>query len=330
MSASLETPGDGPEVEETKAKESVADFTTMIHETKVDGGKKSVWQMSLETLGMADGMDKKDDVIADTLDSAMETIQIMLSEVKDQHPKWQFTLTPLEQLNATMDDVLRAFVMWSKKEDGTTFNVSTAFRRLDTYATWMEGHRKDLEVPLTVDSIRAAALVWQLKITHADSGHLVWWIDLGSIDAAAVKSSLSTSDSLRLVVWQTHIVMLDKRAQDHGMVVVESMGSKGMIQYMTMIPMDLTTKLDRLTVGVLPIKMKACYIYNHRRWLAFVIGLVKPFMSKKMRSRIVLIPKKQSPQEVIDKEIGRNNIPMGFEGLEGTLEEDIIFGQYVK
>jgi hypothetical protein len=49
-----------------------------------------------------------------------------------------------------------------------------------------------------------------------------------------------------------------------------------------------------------------------------------------MRSRIILIPKKQSPQEVIDKEIGRANIPVGFEGLEGTLEEDIVFGQYVK
>ena len=202
--------------DESKVNETVADVHALFLSTKVDGGKKSVWQMTRETFGMADGNSHKDDVTADTFETAMQMLQTMLASVKDEHPKWQFTLTPLEQLSATLDDLLSAFVMWSKKDGETTFNVSNAFRRLDSYATWMEQHRNDLKDPLTVDSIRAAAHAWQLKVTHANSGHAVWWIDLGSIDGPAIKSKISHYDSLRFVVWMTHIVVVDKKAQGHG------------------------------------------------------------------------------------------------------------------
>jgi hypothetical protein len=88
MSAPLETKGDDAEADDTKANnnESVAHLTTLIHETKVDGGKKSVWQMSLETLGMADGNDKKDDILADTFESAMEGIQICFRKFRTSIP----------------------------------------------------------------------------------------------------------------------------------------------------------------------------------------------------------------------------------------------------
>ena len=264
--------------DEAKVEETAADVHNLIHGTKVDGGKKTVWQMTRETFGMAEGNAHKNDVMAEEFEIALETIKVMLAEVKDEHPKWQFTLTPLEQLNSTLDDVLSAFVMWSKKDGETSFNVSNAFRRLDSYATWMEQHRSDLETPLTVDSIRAAAQAWQLKLTHATSGAVVWWIDLGSIDVASIKSSISHSDSLRYVVWLTHVVILDKSTQEHGMLVVQNMGSKRMIETMTMIPMDLGTKIDRYTIGVLPIKMKAFYIFNHRPWLGLLLGITKVFM----------------------------------------------------
>ena len=320
----------GETVDDGKVEETAADLHNLIHGTKVDGGKKTVWQMTRETFGMAEGNTHKDDAMAETLENALEAIKTMLEEVKDEHPKWQFTLTPLDQLNATLDDLLSAFVMWSKKDGETSFNVSNAFRRLDSYATWMEQHRSDLEAPLTVDSIRAAAHAWQLKVTHATSGAVVWWIDLVSIDVASIKSSIPLSDSLRYVVWLTHVVLLDKLTQEHGMLVVQNMGYRRMIETMTMIPMDLGTTVDRYTIGVLPIKMRACYIFNHRPWLGFLLGITKVFMSKKMRSRMITIPPKGNPQEVIDDAIGRDNIPIGIQGLQGKLEEDVVFGQYVK
>jgi hypothetical protein len=320
------------EKEEAPTADSIAAMKAMFHDTKVDGGKKSAWTMTLETFGMADGgKHKQEDVVAETLESAMESIQSMLAAEKDEHPKWQFTLTPLDQFNATFDDVLHAFLQWAKKDDDeATYNVSKAFRRLDSYATWMEEHRLELEQPLTVDSIRAAAHAWQLKLSHDSKGRMLWWIEFGSLDVSAIKTSIPHEDSLRFMVWISHIIMLDKQAQENGIVIVQDMGKKGLIESMTVVPMDLGTQMDRLTIGVLPIKMKACYILDYRRWLSILMGLMRPFMSKKMRSRIILITKKQDPQAVLDEEFGRVNIPVGFGGLEGTMEDDIVFGQYVK
>jgi hypothetical protein len=266
----------------------------------------------------------------ETEEEGMSSIKSMVGAVKDESPKWQFTLTPLDKLNATMDDMLRAFVLWSKKDDETTFNISKAFRRLEIYATWMENHRSILEAPLELDSLTVAAHAWQCKATHDAKGRLVWWFDMGALDVAAIKTGIPHDDSLRFFVWLSHLVMLDKQAQENGMVLVEGMGGKGMIETMTMVPMNLGTKLDRLTIGVLPVKMKSIYIFNHKRWLGILMGMMKPFMSKKMRQRIVVVPKNQEPQKAIDEEIGRDYIPVGFGGLEGSMEDDIVFGQHIK
>lgn len=309
---------------------SMKDFKTLVHETKVDGGK-SVWAMTLETFGMADGSkSKKDDVRAETEEEAMGSIKSMLAGCKEDSPKWQFTLTPLDALNATLDDILRAFVLWSKKDDETTYNVTRAFARLEMYATWMEDHREALETPLTVDSVTIAAHAWQCKATHDAKGHLIWWVDIGAIDIPAIKGSILYSESLRYFVWLSHVIMLDKQAQKNGILVVEGMGNKGLIATMTMVPMELGTQLDRLTIGILPIKMKAFYIFNHKRWLSVLMGMMKPFMSKKMRQRMIVINQKQDPQKILDEELGRDCIPIGFAGLEGKLEDDIIFGNHIK
>eukprot|EP00545_Synedropsis_sp_CCMP1620_P012196 CAMPEP_0119022402 /NCGR_PEP_ID=MMETSP1176-20130426/27935_1 /TAXON_ID=265551 /ORGANISM="Synedropsis recta cf, Strain CCMP1620" /LENGTH=363 /DNA_ID=CAMNT_0006977253 /DNA_START=113 /DNA_END=1204 /DNA_ORIENTATION=+ len=310
-------------------EDSIKNIKSLVHDTKLEGGK-SLWATTLETFGMADGKGKKGDVLADTEEEAVESIKSMLAACKDEAPKWQFTLTPLEQFNATLDDVLRAFVLWAKNDDEPIYNISKAFRRLDSYATWMEDHRSVLEAPLVVDSLTVAAHAWQCKLTHDAKDRLVWWIDVGALDIPSIKSSIPHDDSLRFFVWQSHLVMFDKKAQENGIILAQSMGEKGMIETMTMVPMSLGTKLDRLTIGTLPVKMQVFYIFNHKRWLGILMGMLKPFLSKKMRQRIVTIPRNQDPQTVMDKEIGRDFIPVGFAGLEGKAEDDIVFGQYIK
>lgn len=322
---------------EPPAPEDASAAMKVFIETKVDGGKKSVWQMTLETFGMADGgKQAKDDVLVESSEEALTSLQSMVATVKDDHPKWQFTLTPLDEFEATIDDVLKAFIKWAQKDDdkdNKSINVSKAFRRLDAYVQWMEDHRTELEAPLTVDSVRAAAHAWQVKLTHDASDRLVWWIDMGAMDTDVLKKggAVSPTDSLRFIVWQSHYIMFDSKAQDNGIIVVEAMGSQGMIATMTLVPMEIGTKLDRLTIGVLPIKMKACYIFNYRKWLAILLGIMKPFMSKKMRQRIITIPEKDDPQKVMEEALGgKENIPMGFANLEGTMEDDIVFGKYIK
>lgn len=325
MSASVST------ADETNAEEEKPDLR-ILHDTKVSGGK-SAWQMTLETVGMAEGgKGKKNDVIVDTVDEGLKAITGMVEEAAaTDDPKWKFELSPLKQFNATLPDFFRAFVMWAKKDEETTINVSKAFRRLETYATWMQDHTKELKEPLTVDSIRAAAHAWKIYITKTkDTNQVVWWVDMAQIDMDAVKHTVTPTASIRFVVWMTHLIVLDPVAQEHGCYLMQALGNTGFLKTMTMVPMELGTQLDRLTIGVLPIRMKCIYMWNHLRWLSFLMGIMKPFMSKKMRQRMVLISKDENPQKVMDEVVGRDCIPVGFGGLEGTVEKDIIFGDYIK
>lgn len=308
----------------------------LLHKTKVDGGKKSAWRMTLETFGMADGGKRqKGDVLCATEAEAMTKIKEMVAGMTldadmPKHSKWHFNLSPLEPLNATVDDLLRAFVLWSCKEDAPEFNVSKAFRRLDSYVTWMEDHRKDLEQPLTVDSVRSAAKAWNLKLTHGGEDRLVWWLDFGDIDVPSIKSTVSNSESLRYMVWLSHVSMLDKKAQENGLVMMQSMGHRGMIEMFTMLSMDLGTQMDRFTMGVVPLKMKSLYMFNHNLWLTVMMGMMKPFLSKKIRERFVTVPKNADLQAVLDEAVGSDCIPLGFASLPGAVERDIVFGEYVK
>lgn len=330
--------------------------------------------MTKETFGMSEGGSRqKDDVLCDTPEEAMNSLKSMyLASKSESDKKWEFSLTPLEPLNATLDDLLRAFVLWSFKEVPGNYNVSKAFRRLESYASWMEDHRKDLEEPLTVQSILEASKAWNMKLTHDKYGRLVWWIAFGDIDTEAIKSKISLQDSLRYCVWLTHVVLFDKKAQENGMVLMQSLGNKGMVATLTLVPMDLGTKLDRLTIGapktcpkllltlhavvsisvskpeccwfrvlgrcsdclcvttgVLPLKMNELYLFHHGLWVSMLMGLMKPFMSKKMRERLKVVPRNTDLQIALDESVGRDTIPVGFAGLTGEVEKDIIHTDFI-
>lgn len=308
-----------------------AAILSVLQNSKVDGGKKSAWQMTKETFGMSEGgRRQKDDVLCDTPEEAMNSLKsLYLASKSESDKKWEFSLTPLEPLNATHDDLLRAFVLWSFKEGPGNYNVSKAFRRLESYASWMEDHRKDLEEPLTVQSILEASKAWNMKLTHDKYGRLVWWIAFGEIDTEAIKSKISLQDSLRYCVWLTHVVLFDKKAQENGMVLMQSLGNKGMVATLTLVPMDLGTKLDRLTIGVLPLKMNELYLFHHGLWVSMLMGLMKPFMSKKMRERLKVVPRNTDLQVALDESVGRDTIPVGFAGLTGEVENDIIQTDFI-
>ena len=86
-------------------------------------------------------------------------------------------------------------------------------------------------------------------------------------------------------------------------------------------PFILIAKMDRLTIGVLPIKMKGIYIFGAARWLHLMMNLMKPFLSKKMRERMIIVTEKMAPdtQLYCDEEFGRAYVPDGFLGVQGDL-----------
>merc|ERR1712187_132630 len=63
-------------------------------------------------------------------------------------------------------------------------------------------------------------------------------------------------------------------------------------------------------MGVLPVKMNACYILECPKWCDLFMKFLKMFMSKKLRERIVILP---SWDKLLDAVGGSNDlIPKGF------------------
>merc|ERR1712008_456804 len=116
-------------------------------------------------------------------------------------------------------------------------------------------------------------------------------------------------------VWYAHFVMYNENAQNNGMVFIESM---------TLVPMKLGVKLDRLTIGILPIKMKSLYILQSPKWMEMFTKVMGLFMSKKMKERMHMVKDCSGIEDIVGKEC----IPQPFGELEGALSLDLIDAKY--
>lgn len=238
-----------------------------------------------------------------------------------------------------MDDVFVAFLKWavvpkdgSKKKSGDddddddgdgekVYNVTKAFRRLDAYAEWMLDTGTDLiEPPLVPSSMKVIDDVWKMKIGYTKSGCLSWWIDFKDLDPKAIKEQPEV-ESMRLVVWYSHFVMFDENAQKNGIVMIENMAKMGFFVLMTLIPPKLSAKMDRLTIGVLPVKFKKIYILECSTWVHIIMAIMRPFISKKMRSRIATIGEKDY-DKMADELGGLEYVMEGFGKCEGTYTDN--------
>jgi hypothetical protein len=306
-------------------KTSVAAITKIMHGTKLEGGK-SLWSTTVDTMSMADGKTQKNDAICTTVEEAIASLADMVNAIQATHKKWLFPVTPLKEFNKTADDLMRAFCMWAKNDEEETYNVSKAFRRLESYVTWMDQNNIDLQASLTTESVKESDKVWNMKLTYDKEGRMVWWIDMGSLNIEKIKEKGSHVQALRYFVWISHVIMFDTRAQEKGMVVVEAIGAKlSMWTMMTLVPGELSAKLDRLTIGVLPVKMKKIFIIQAPGWIRLLMTLMKPFLSKKMRQRMVSVSKRDGvAQATLDEEIGREGTPPMFGGFEGSAEKEIV------
>eukprot|EP00568_Trieres_chinensis_P019873 CAMPEP_0183323086 /NCGR_PEP_ID=MMETSP0160_2-20130417/73517_1 /TAXON_ID=2839 ORGANISM="Odontella Sinensis, Strain Grunow 1884" /NCGR_SAMPLE_ID=MMETSP0160_2 /ASSEMBLY_ACC=CAM_ASM_000250 /LENGTH=209 /DNA_ID=CAMNT_0025490393 /DNA_START=15 /DNA_END=641 /DNA_ORIENTATION=+ len=188
------------------------------------------------------------------LDLLREMVQLAIKKAggveSKKGKKWKFRSVPHEQFGKTLDDVYMSFLRWGAKSDeiddktahssevgeddtsgegvgGTEenfeeetavwINVSKSFRRLESYAGWMEDSSEDLMAkgPMTADSVRKAWEMWKMKISYDSQKRLVWWFDFEAIDLKECKH-ISPEDSLRLFVWLSHLIMFDENAQKNG------------------------------------------------------------------------------------------------------------------
>ena len=244
------------------------------------------------------------------------------------------------------------------------YNVTKAFERFEKYVDWMYRHRKELK-NLTTESVADAARAWNFKLQTSKEGRLVWYVDVGSMDVNAIKGNnnnqaestkkdVTLTDSLRWLVFMSHIVMFhhsnnslkDNAMSTRGLTVLFSMGDNTtMVESVTtLLPMmdKLAKKLDNFTIGTLPIKLEKIYILpsKQQRWVGIVASLMKALLSKKLKNRVCVVQNANNGNTnginnnnvtfaALLNKLGKDRVPVGYPILKGTCPQDIIFGQYV-
>ena len=143
--------------------------------------------------------------------------------------------------------------------------------------------------PLTSDSIKKALDAWAFNSSIDKEGRLVWWCDMGAIDQKQLKADFTPEDHLRAYVWYAHAIMYNEAARENGIVFISNFAKIGMVQCFTLMPAKLGAKLDKLTIGVLPIKMQCMYTFESPTWVNIFMKLIGMFMSKKMKERMVFM-----------------------------------------
>jgi len=287
-----------------------------------------------------DGSDKKGDLIVPSPKEALPLLKELVEQTKSnakkesKRNKWNFEKSPHKQFDKTLDDTFMAFIMWARvkkvynKKDkdisadltvGNEINVSKAFRRLESYAEWMESTGSDLiEPPLTPMSVKNGLDAWNMTTSFHNDGTFIWWSDISKIDVEYIKKELTPEDSLRAFVWYSHYIMYNEKAQQHGIMSVLSADNMGLMESLTFMPMSVTSKMDRFTIGVLPVKMKNMYCTDCARWVKIMMKIFGMFMSKKMKKRIKLLDDRKELVDIFGKEV----IPKGFGNVEGSFTVD--------
>jgi len=159
-----------------------------------------------------------------------------------------------------------------------------------------------------------------MQLTYAkDNKTLVWWIDLATIQTKDIKT-MNHDMTVLYFVWACHMVLLFQKTSEN-VILMENLHKCTLLHMLTLLPADLSAKLDRWTIGVLPLKIQSIYLLQTPRWVSVILTLLKPFVSKKMRQRIKSINDKNVEKTVTDV-VGLEGIPKGFCGIEGLVEQD--------
>lgn len=308
--------------------------SSVVSELKNSSDGTNILKEYKDIFSKESGSDLKTDKIADEGATALALLKTFVEEKKQssitkddkKKKKWDFPSSPHAHFGKTLDDTYMAFLAWARvKEDKSNVNVSKALRRLESYADWMHDAGSDLTEPaLTSESVKKALGVWSFTTSVDSEGRLVWWLDMGNVNVAQMKADFTPEDHLRAFVWYTHALMFNKSAQENGMVVIQNINKIGMVECFTLMPAKLATKLDRLTIGVLPIKMQCLYMFESPTWVNILMKILGAFMSKKMKSRMVLF----KDWNELEKIGGLEAIPKGFGKVNGTLEESVIEKEY--
>lgn len=307
---------------------------------------KGVLSSFRDIIKSAEGKQLHTDVYTDELKEGLDIIRGLVQEKVDEaranneeSSMWYFRNAPCKEFGRTLEDVYVAFLRWASVEPNQfedcglkggvnkrgPINVSKAFRRLESYAQWMDSTGSDLD-NLTAVSVKPTNDLMYFRVTTDGCGRVVWWLDLGQTQFSALRE-LPDASILRLFVWLAHLIMFEEKAQENGVVFFESMSYVGFWQYMTMLPMSVGLNVDKYMVGVIPVRTKLVVFLKRPLWVDIMYGILQLFLPKRMKRRVDM--SSNGDQKAVKETVGMDCIPVGFDDLNGTIEVDLIAERFL-
>ena len=307
--------------------------------TVINDEVKGLVLSEAKAMNNMEGKDKKGDKIF-TGDSAgaLDAFKEMLPTPKEGDFSYELRGVHLGKSIAkgkTKDDVYKAFLFWSQKDEDVTanrFNVSKALRRFETFAKTQEKHYsetgwfKDPVYFRNMDNVREAfpidvskdPLTGTPKEKSLD-GCLFWGIDLSKVKSFDLEKLGVTPVELARWMWYLLLAsVFDKVSQHPGVVLCENIGYMGLGDMMSFSSAlkPVEKDLNQLFYGCMPLKMKKIIIVNSPWWINILLGIMRLFMSRKMSSRI----KNDTMEKMYSRVGGKKSLPKGCMGGEGSEE----------
>jgi hypothetical protein len=309
----------------------MASLTTSTTAKEDEQQMKQSMMNEAKAMNNMDGKDKKGDVRVSSYATALETLVSMIPTEGDKVEKFMYRSLHLDCddvkhpcLGKTRNDVHRAFLLWSQKPNDRledSFNVSKAFRRLETFADYqLKMYEPYFSTPVDITSpdIVEASQIMNIKVPEQTyGGALAWVIDLDRTDMEAMsklkaEGGCDLNDLMRYF-WALMLQgMFDDVSCSEGCIVLQDMGTMG---FGTMLSFQKSIKpiendMNAMFYGVMPFKMKSCILTGSPWWMSALLAFMRLFISKKMSGRIKNLYKKDMWLIMG----GQDQLPLGYIG----------------
>jgi hypothetical protein len=114
-------------------------------------------------------------------------------------------------------------------------------------------------------------------------GRVLWVVNIGGVDVG-VLSKLTPQQTLTMVFLVTLTMSLNVTANTLGVTVVQDIEGLSLWAMKDAIAKEVKQRMDQLSMGATAVKMKKVCVVGESFWMSAIFGLMKFFMSKKIRS----------------------------------------------
>jgi hypothetical protein len=104
-------------------------------------------------------------------------------------------------------------------------------------------------------------------------------------------------------------------------VFIQCFAGMSFWSWMTMLPLNLGIQVDEFVISVIPLKTRIVLFLDRPPWVRFGYQLLSAILTRAMKKRVFMVPDK-NPQQSVETVVNADCIPVGFDGLNGTLELD--------